>query len=80
MAENEVENEYIPKAKTVTIQATSRMSIQIKGNYFTFEFSEQRSIPDVKDVDIEEEKIALWNDVNAQIEDQADLAVKVFNN
>lgn len=73
------EGEYASKAKTVSIQATSRMSIKIKENYFTFEFTEQRSIPDVEGVDLEEEKIALWNDVNAQIEDQADLAIKTFN-
>ena len=70
---------YEPKAQITKIQATSRMSLRLKENYFTIEYSEERAIPDIDGVDINKEREALWNVVNGQCEDQADLIYKVFN-
>ena len=70
--------EYVSKAKTVTIEATSRISLKINDVYATFEYTEARSIPDVDGIDIEEEKRLLWEDVIAQTDDQADAALKVM--
>jgi hypothetical protein len=70
---------YEPKAVITKIQATSRMSLKVRDNYFTVEFSEERAIPDLEDVDIEQEKIALWNAVNAEVENQAELIYNTFN-
>lgn len=77
-------SEYIPKGKTITIEATSRISIKIPNPdigdiYTTFEFTEARSIPDVEGVDLEEEKRALWDAVIAQTDDQAEEASKVLS-
>lgn len=69
---------YVSKAKTVTIEATSRISLKINDVYATFEYTEARSIPDVDGIDIEEEKRLLWEDVIAQTDDQADAALKVM--
>lgn len=78
------ESEYIPKAKTVTIEATSRISIKIPNPdigdiYTTFEYTEARSIPDIDGVDIEAEKRALWDAVITQTDDQAEEASRVLS-
>ena len=74
------ENEYVSKAKTVTIQATSRMSIKVKDNYFTIEYSEERSIPDgVGEIDIATERSKLWDDVNNEVDNQAQVIYETFN-
>ena len=57
-------------AKTTTIKATSRASVKIKDNYFTVEYSEERVIPDVEGVDLEEEKAELWDAVNTECDNQ----------
>ena len=44
--------DYEPKAKITKIQATSRMSIKVRDNYFTIEYTEERVIPDLDGVDI----------------------------
>lgn len=72
-------SEYEPKAQISKISATSRMSLKIKDNYFTIEYSEERAIPDVDGVNIEEERRALWNAVNTECENQAELIDKTFN-
>lgn len=72
-------NEYEPKAVISKITAMSKTTLKIKDNYFTVEYSEERVIPDVEGVDIEQEKIALWNAVNAEVDNQADILYKTFN-
>lgn len=57
-------------AITKSITATSRASVSINKNYFTVEYSEERIIPDTEDIDIEEERKKLWNDVNREVDDQ----------
>ena len=48
--------EYISKAKTTAIRFTSRASIKYRDNFYTLECCEERSIPDLPDVDIIKEK------------------------
>lgn len=73
------DSEYVSKAKTIKITATSRMSIKVKDNYFTIEFSEERSIPDVEGVDLAKEKEALWDAVNNEVDNQGALIVETFS-
>ena len=72
------EQEYEPKAIISKIQATSRMSIKVRDNYFTIEYTEERIIPDVEGVDIEQERVALWDAVNNECDNQAELINDTF--
>lgn len=58
------------KAKTTVIKATSRASVKVKDNYFTVEYSEERVIPDIEGVNLEEERAELWDTVNAECDNQ----------
>lgn len=71
--------DYEPKAVISKIQATSRMSLKVKDNYFTVEYSEERIIPDLEGVDIEQEKAALWEAVNSEVDNQAEVIYNTFN-
>ena len=71
---------YESKAKITEIIATSRVSLSIKNNYYTVEYTEKRSIPDEEDVNIEAERKALWDDVNAVVDDQANDIKRCFSN
>lgn len=57
--------------KTTLIRATSRVSTKLKDNFYTFEYSEERSV-DEND-DIEQAREELWavcnNEVDAQVEE-----------
>lgn len=48
-----------PKAITKTIKATSRVSIAVDKNYYTLEYTEERIIPDLPDIDLMLEKTLL---------------------
>lgn len=61
---------YESKAVITSIRATSRASIKVKDNYFTVEFCEERMIPDVEGIDIEEERALLWDTVNDECDNQ----------
>ena len=69
---------YESKAKVTEINAISRVAIKIRDNYYTVEYSEKRSIPEVEGVDIEAERGLLWNDVNATVDNQANEILKTF--
>lgn len=71
--------DYEPKARISKIQATSRMSLKVKDNYFTVEYTEERVIPDIEGVDIEQEKQALWDAVNNEVDNQAEVIYNTFN-
>lgn len=62
--------DYKVKGVPTKITATSRVAIKIKDNYYTVECSEERAIPDVDGVDIEKERQALFDDVNATVDEQ----------
>ena len=69
---------YESKAITTKITATSRVAIKIKDNYYTTEYSEERTIPDVEGVDIEEERRLLFDDVNSIVDSQCEDIIKTF--
>lgn len=64
---------YTSKAKTTTIKISSRASIKVGESFFTVEYTEERTIPQTKTVQIEKERTILWdvcnNEVDKQIED-----------
>ena len=70
---------YELKARTTTIKATSRASLKIRDNFFTVEYTEERVVPDIEGVNLEAEKIALWDAVNAEVDNQAELLHQTFN-
>lgn len=70
--------EYESKAKITKIQANARVSIKIKESFYTFEYSEERSIPDTNDVNVEMERELLWNNVINEVDNQADRTWKII--
>ena len=72
--------EYKSKATVTGIKATSRVAIKIKDNFYTVEYTEERSIPDVDGVDIEEEQNILFDSVNQIVDAQAEDIIKTFQN
>ena len=70
--------DYTTKATTTSIRATSRASVKIRDNYYTVEYTEERTIPQVDGVDLEEERKALWDDVNAECDNQIAEIIKAF--
>ena len=66
-----MENEYQSKAVVTTIKATSKVTLKIKDNFFSVEYTEERTIPDVEGIDIDKERKILFDDVNATVDDQA---------
>ena len=69
---------YTNKAITTQIRATSRASVKVRDNYYTVEYSEERTIPDVEGVNLEEEKKLLWDAVNTEVDNQIEEIVKTF--
>ena len=61
---------YESKAVTTTIKATSRVSLKIRDNFFTVEYSEERSVPNIDGVDLTQEREVLFNDVNTIVDNQ----------
>lgn len=72
-------NEYTPKAIVTEISATSRVAIKVRDNFYTVEYSEKRAIPDVEGIDLEEERIALFDAVNGIVDAQAEDIVRMAN-
>ena len=69
---------YEVKGVPTKVTATSRVAIKIKDNYYTVECSEERSIPDVEGVDIDKERQALFDDVNATVDGQIEDIYNTF--
>lgn len=69
---------YEQKAVTTSIRFISRCSIQIDGKYYTFEACEERMIPDIEGVDIEQERRLLWDTVNEEVDNQATEAYEAY--
>jgi len=63
---------YEQKAITTTIRATSRASVKIKDNFYTLEYCEERTIPNIEGVSLESEKELLWDDVNREVDKQVE--------
>lgn len=67
---------YESKAITTQIRATSRVSAKIGDDFYTLEFSEERTIPDVAGVNLDEERNKLWEDVNYSVDIQLQDTIK----
>lgn len=70
--------EYISKAITTSIRFTSRASIKVGDSFYTIEACEERTIPDIEGINIEEERAALWDTVNNEVDMQIQDIVKTF--
>lgn len=66
------------KAKTTSIKFTSRASVKIGESYYTVEAQEERMIPDIEGIDIEEERKDLWDTVNQQCDRQIEDILNSF--
>lgn len=69
---------YEVKAITKTIKTTSRASVKVGESYYTVEYSEERIIPDTEGIDIEKERQFLWEDTNAECDNQIEDILKTF--
>lgn len=63
-------------AKTTTIRATSRVAMKIKDNFYTVEYTEERSLEDGDNV--EDERKALWDTVNNEVDNQIEEIYDTF--
>ena len=70
-------NEYTPKAIVTEISATSRVAIKVRDNFYTVEYSEKREVPDVEGIDLEQERIALFDAVNGIVDAQAEDIIRM---
>lgn len=61
---------YEIKGRTTKILATSRCAIKIKDNYYTLELSEERLMPENEEIDLDKEYKALFDNINAEIDNQ----------
>ena len=55
-------------SKTVKISASSKVSVNRNGTYYTVEYCEERSVSETDN--IESERYQLWQDVNAEVDNQ----------
>lgn len=70
-------SEYEPKAKPTMIHFVSRASVKIKDNFYTVEYGEDRQV-DYDKVDIVEERKALIETCNLQVDSQIEEILKTF--
>lgn len=68
--ETDAPNKECVKGITSVIRAESGVSREINGVWYKFMFSEERIVPE--GCDIEAEKQALWDSVNAEVDAQVD--------
>lgn len=69
--------EYTPKAVVTEISATSRIAIKVRDNFYTVEYTEKRAVPDVEGVDMEQERLALFDAVNGIVDRQAEDIIRM---
>jgi hypothetical protein len=69
--------EYVSKAVVTEISATSRVAIKVRDNFYTVEYTEKRAIPDVDGIDIEAERVALFDAVNGVVDAQAEDIIRM---
>lgn len=70
--------EYVSKCKTKTISATSRASVKVGDSFYTLEFTEERLVPQTANVNLEQEKELLWDEVNLQVDKQIEDVLRTF--
>ena len=73
---------YIQKACTTTIKATSRAGIKVNtksgDTFYTMEYAEERVIPDIEGVNLEEERKLLWATVNTECDKQVESVLVTY--
>lgn len=65
-------------AKTTTIKASSRASIKVGDNFYTIEWTEERTL-EPKDK-LDEERTRLWDDVNREVDSQIEDILEAYGN
>ena len=71
--------DYNSKAKTTSISASSKVSVCINNTYYTVNYSEERSLDtDDTTIDVVEERKALWDTVNSEVDKQIEDIYKMF--
>ena len=68
---------YVSKAVVTEISATSRVAIKVRDNFYTIEYTEKRTVPDVEGVDIQAEREALFDAVNYVVDTQAEDIIRM---
>ena len=68
---------YTSKAVVTEISATSRIAITVRDNFYTIEYTEKRAIPEVEDVDMDAERLALFDAVNSVVDAQAEDIIRM---
>ena len=71
----------LPEEKRVEVtsmKATSRMAVKIRDNFYTIEYTEERSVPSGMEIDLEEEKMKLFDSVNSTVDKQVEDIVRRF--
>ena len=69
---------YESKAQISVIRATSRASVKVRDNFYTVEYSEERTLPTDIEYDIDKEREILWNTVNDEVDKQIEDIIKSF--
>jgi len=70
---------YVQQAKTIKISATSKATVQVKNNYYSFSYGEERELPeDDCRVNIDKERELLWESLNAEVDKQIEQIVKLY--
>lgn len=71
--------EYRQQAKTVKISGTSKATVQIKNNYYSFSYREERELPeDDTRTNIEKERELLWETLNAEVDKQIEEITQLY--
>lgn len=65
-------------AKTTRIVATSRASVKVRDCFYTVEYEEERTIPDIEGISLSDEREKLWETVNGECDRQIEEIVKTF--
>ena len=61
------------------IRGTSRMAIKVRDNYYTVEFTEERSVPNNLNIDLEQEKQLLFDSVQDTVYSQVQEIINGLN-
>lgn len=65
---------YEIKGKTTTIKASIKIAPKIKDTFYSFEYSEERTVPE--DCNLEEERTALFDTCYNTVAEQIQLTVQ----
>lgn len=68
--------QYESKAVTTTIKIASRASVKVGESFYTVEYCEERSLPE--DADVKQERKLLWDEANAECDEQIQDILKVY--